>query len=548
MTDYKKELEDLNEQVAYLEDKLTALKAKIKFYEKQNAEVNQGADYPSNNDTKKLYEDQKQQRIDTKLRYLSRAVEQSPCSIVITNKKGNIEYVNPKFVDLTGFELEDVIGKNPRVLNSGEKTKDEYKGLFQTLLAGKEWRGEFHNRKKNGESYWEMASISGIIDDSGEITHFLAVKEDITARKQMELELKKLSQAVEQSPTSILITNKDGIIEYVNSKFVQFTGYSEEEVIGQNPRILKSGETTTKEYENLWSDIIAGKEWHGEFHNRKKNGELYWEYTSLSAITNEKGEILYFLGVKEDITERKKMEESLRTAYETIKVQQKKMASELIQARETQKSLLPEILPEIPSAKISCMYKPMDEIGGDFYDIVDLGENKFGIMVADVTGHGVPAALISFMVSGVFAESVSSEISTKEALMRTNESLYGKLQDGKFATMFYGIYDASEQTLTYTTASHPEGLVVRASTGEVFRLATNGLFIGPFPNEIANYEKKVFQLQSGDKLLLYTDAIIEIADKKGQMMGIEGLSSLMQKYCNLSVSNLLDEIYREGLE
>jgi PAS domain S-box-containing protein len=125
---------------------------------------------------------------EEKLRQLSRAVEQSPASIVITNPAGDIEYVNPKFVHVTGYTLAEALGKNPRILKSGEMSPEAYGVLWQTISAGQEWRGEFHNKKKNGELYWESASISPIRDLAGRVTHYVAVKEDITARKQTEAE------------------------------------------------------------------------------------------------------------------------------------------------------------------------------------------------------------------------------------------------------------------------------------------------------------------------------------------------------------------------
>ena len=131
-------------------------------------------------------------QIEEKLRQLSIAVEQSPASIVITDRAGDIEYVNPKFVNVTGYTLAEALGKNPRILKSGEKGPEAYRELWQTITAGKEWSGEFHNKKKNGELYWEIASISPIRDLAGRITHYVAVKEDITARKQTEAERDRL--------------------------------------------------------------------------------------------------------------------------------------------------------------------------------------------------------------------------------------------------------------------------------------------------------------------------------------------------------------------
>lgn len=131
---------------------------------------------------------------------------------------------------------------------------------------------------------------------------------DITERKKAEARLRKLSRAVEQSPAMVVITDLEGNIEYVNPKFSQVTGYSLAEALGQNTRILKSDNSTRAQYEELWRTISAGEEWRGEFHNKKKNGELYWERASISSITNEHGAITHYLAVKEDITEYKKLQ------------------------------------------------------------------------------------------------------------------------------------------------------------------------------------------------------------------------------------------------
>jgi len=133
----------------------------------------------------------KQKLFELELRRLSTAVEQSPVSIVITDVRGNIRYVNPYFSELTGYSFLEAIGENPRILRSGYQSDEYYEVLWKTITAGKVWRGELQNIKKNGETYWESASITPIFDDRGNITNFLAVKEDITERKQAEEEISR---------------------------------------------------------------------------------------------------------------------------------------------------------------------------------------------------------------------------------------------------------------------------------------------------------------------------------------------------------------------
>jgi PAS domain S-box-containing protein len=125
-------------------------------------------------------------RMEDRYRGLSQAVEQSSAAVVITDTKGNIEYVNSKFVDVTGYSVQEVLGKNPRLLKSAKTKPEEYAAMWKTISAGGQWRGEFHNRKKNGELFIESVSISPIKSKGGVITHYVAVKEDITERKVME--------------------------------------------------------------------------------------------------------------------------------------------------------------------------------------------------------------------------------------------------------------------------------------------------------------------------------------------------------------------------
>lgn len=142
-------------------------------------------------------------RLEDQLRQLSRAMEQSPASIVITDDAGAIEYVNPKFVEITGYTLAEARGENPRILKSGDSGPEVYRELWRTITSGKVWRGEFHNKKKSGELYWESASISAIRDLAGRITHFVAVKEDITARKLTETERTLLIQRLQDALANV---------------------------------------------------------------------------------------------------------------------------------------------------------------------------------------------------------------------------------------------------------------------------------------------------------------------------------------------------------
>lgn len=256
----------------------------------------------------------KQKQTEQKITQLSKGIEQSPASIIITDILGNIEYVNPKFTEVSGYSFSESKGKNPRFLQTGYTSKKEYAELWDTIASGNEWRGEIHNRKRNGELFWESVLISPIRNEADEIVNYMAIKEDITSRKQSDLEIMKLSVAIEQNPASVVITDTSGIIEYVNTKFLNTTGYEREELIGKVIRILKPGHTSEDAYVEIWNSLFSGHEWRGEHKNRKKNKEKYWESVLISPIKNDEGKITNYIILSEDISERKKMERELIAA------------------------------------------------------------------------------------------------------------------------------------------------------------------------------------------------------------------------------------------
>lgn len=169
---------------------------------------------------------------------------------------------------------------------------------------------QFHHRLASGEIR-DVEVYSGPVHTNNGILLY-SIIHDVTARKTAEAHLRQLSQAVEQNPTSIVITNLQGDIEYVNPKFTAVTGYTADEALNQNPRILKTGYTSQAEYENLWQTILQGKVWRGEFQNRAKDGHIYWEHAAISPIKDETGKITHFVANKEDITDLKEMERVLR--------------------------------------------------------------------------------------------------------------------------------------------------------------------------------------------------------------------------------------------
>jgi len=176
------------------------------------------------------------------------------------------------------------------------------------------YEAEFRLKHKNGHYIWIRSRTTALRDESGNVLRMLGTHRDITEEKRSESELKKLHQAIMQSPIMVLITDVDGYIEFFNPAFCKITGWNDQEIIGKKPAILKSGFHPVSYYEKIWKTISSGNEWQGEFKNKKKSGEFYWELASISPIRNDFGTITHYVKIAENISYLKKIEKDLKKA------------------------------------------------------------------------------------------------------------------------------------------------------------------------------------------------------------------------------------------
>ncbi|MDA3912554.1 MAG: PAS domain S-box protein [Bacteroidales bacterium] len=230
--------------------------------------------------------------------------------IIVLDKNGRYLEIAPTNPSLLYIPFEELLGKTVQDVFP-KKQADFFQDYINQCVAMQQLVTMDYTLEIENETIWFSASLTPLSSET-----ILLVSHDITERKRAESEILKLSQAVEQSPVSIIIADLEGNIEYVNPEFIELTGYSFNEVKGKNPRILQSGDMPKETYKEMWDMILLKKIWSGEFHNKKKNGELYWEFATISPIVNETGEITNYLAVKEDITERKEIELELLKAKE----------------------------------------------------------------------------------------------------------------------------------------------------------------------------------------------------------------------------------------
>ncbi|SCA56881.1 putative signal transduction protein [Candidatus Terasakiella magnetica] len=250
-----------------------------------------------------------------------RFIDASAEGIVALDTDGVCTFANPKAAslfklpstqDILGKDFHHVSGHHIHPLRPSQK---EDCAIVQCFQDGKEHYSDNEFFKKSDGASFPVEYFASPVYEQDKLIGAIVTFVDVTDRKQRESELNKLSKAVTHSPATTLITDKKGRIEYVNKRFCEVTGYSEEEVIGKTPRLLKSGHTAPEVYKDIWNTLLQGDEWHGELLNRKKDGTLFWEECLISPITDTFGEVTHFVAVNRDITDFKvEMDEAWRQA------------------------------------------------------------------------------------------------------------------------------------------------------------------------------------------------------------------------------------------
>jgi PAS domain S-box-containing protein len=267
---------------------------------------------------------------------LSEAVEHSPVTVMITDKKGTIEYVNPSFSEVTGYSAKEAIGQNPGILKSGNHPNSFYKDLWETILSGKTWRGQILNRKKNDEEFWESISISAIKNDQDEITHFVAVKQDITERKKVEEEIKnsqqRLAQIIDFLPDPTWVVDNEGKVVRWNKAIEKLLNVKAENMVGKGnyehalpfygerrPVLIDLVRNWQPEYEEKYLSVKKeGKNLISEsYHEHLGDGGIYLSATA-GLLYDAAGKITGAIETLRDSTEHKHMEADLRRNLEEL--------------------------------------------------------------------------------------------------------------------------------------------------------------------------------------------------------------------------------------
>lgn len=575
--------------------------------------------------------------VESRLWMLSAAVEQSPIAVMIADTEGKIQYVNRRFAELTGYPEAELLGQNPRMLQSATFARAQYRRLWETISQGAQWQGEIQDRQKDGSLYWAYETISPLRDASGKVTHYLAIQRDITQQRrdkealaQSEERFRKVAQMVgewlwEQDPEGRYTYSSDAVRDilglepndilgrryedilareelesqpsgaqeqpaaktfrrvvnayrrsdgrrvytessgaplfdengrlvkwrgvdrditarkefedalrvrnrameavnvgivisdarkrgapniFVNPALADMTGYSQDELLRGGMNMLQGPGTDPAAIAEIRRALATGRGCKVVLKNYRKNGEAFWNELLLSPVPDESGEITHFIGIQTDVTEKRRAEESRR---------------DLEIARQIQLSLLPNQPLKAPHAEIAGACLPATHIGGDYFDYFE-DSGEFDIVIADVSGHSVGAALIMTEVrSMVRAQARNNGGAHPGRLLHELNSLLLDDLDRSdlFITMLRCRFHPGLGQLRYANAGHNPGLLLRAGRTSFEQLDGDGLVLGAMRS--VDFEERSVQVSPGDKLLFYTDGITDAEDPSGAFFGLDRL-------------------------
>ena len=250
------------------------------------------------------------------VRDMQHALDESAI-VAFTDNNGIITYVNDKFIEVSKYSREELLGQNHRMVNSGHHSPEFFRELWNTIKQGQIWKGELLNKAKDGTHYWVDTVIVPFLNKEGTPYQYVAIRRDITEQKKVQHQLEEsvrevsdITYALEQS-SIIAFTDKRGIITNVNSKFCEISGYSREELIGKTHRIVNSGYHSKEFFRNVWQTIGKGDIWKGEIRNKRKDGSYYWVDTTIVPYLDKNNKPYQYLAIRNDITEKKRTEDIL---------------------------------------------------------------------------------------------------------------------------------------------------------------------------------------------------------------------------------------------
>lgn len=383
---------------------------------------------------------------------------------------------------------------------------------------------------------------------------------------------RKLFQALQDM---VLMTTPSGDLLEINQIGIEALGYSDK---GEIIRIPVAGHYADPGDRSRLMSLLRERGSVKDFETRliQKNGREIYVWITANARKDDQGRVIYYEKIIKDVTRRKKLEDELleknrllEKYYQDLKSerdrieqqasrlvkavaevdeakciveeQHRKITAELDMAAKLQRSLLPRRYPQREGLHFASKYVPSNRIGGDFFDIIELGNGDLGVVIADVSGHGPAAALLTTMFKIYFEMYAQELLSPSRVLAKLNREFCRLITTGEYITGFYFVLDTRKKRIVYSKAGHPYPILYRKKSKTHEFLDAEGFFIGMF--EEAEFENREVSLGNGDRLLLYTDGVIEARNPEGGCFEMRNLENILAEGDSLSCDRLMEEIY-----
>jgi PAS domain S-box-containing protein len=462
--------------------------------------------------------------------YFEKLFNSAPEAITLQDNNDLIVDVNDEFTKLFGYSRREAIGKTINELVAPKELRDEAAKVSQMVKSGE--RVEIDTmRKRKGGNLVDVSILVAPIVHGGKPMGDYAIYRDITERKKAEEELylqkTYLEKLFNSAPEAIVWHDNNDIVVNVNDEFTTMFGFSREEAIGRPINDLVAPEELVDEASMFSHNVIHGQRVEADSIRKRKDGTRF-DVSILGAPIIHEGKQISVYAIYRDITERNKAREARIRLKEEARM-----------ARDIQANLLPKSNPEISGYDIAGMSLPALNVGGDYYDFIQLDEHRLAIGLGDVSGKGLAAALVMSNLQATIRGQSFFGGTSNECLERANKLLFDSTDSKTFVSLFYGILDTNKNTLCYANAGQNTPLLF--SAGKKPRpLKTHGLALGL--KKDVSYQNDEIPINPGDRLLIYSDGISEAMNDRMEEFGDRKLRDIVQSDKGDSTNKSLEKI------
>ena len=437
--------------------------------------------------------------------------ESLPWGVIVADKAGRFLFSNPAAERILGIGAVEALPDGSTSLQ-GWYLPDQVSVVppdqlpLVRAIRGEEVLDELIYLRNSHASagVWIRVNAWPLKDPSGLVSGGVVMVHDFTHGREALQSFILLSRVVEQTADSVVLTDTQGVIQYVNPAFEATTGYSRDEALGKTPRILKSGLHDAEFYRQMWTQFTHGAAFKGMVINRKKTGELYWAQQTITSMRDEAGHLTHFVSVSQDVTELRKKQEQEFQLQLARDVQQRFYAA----------------APLIAGFDIGGSANPADETGGDYFDFITMADNSLVIAVADAKGHGFGSALVMALTRAYVRCFAAMQLELDEILARVNQMLLKDLEHGHFVTLFLARLRPQDGTLSYASAGHVPGFVLRNSGELKCSLDSTGPPLGLFRGSTFTLPQAI-QLEPQEIAIFLTDGVTESTTPDGRQFGTQ---------------------------